>query len=100
MRYFTRQQHDAYNSTDPGIAAAAIADFKRSCYLYRRQFNTLKGFVRLTFSASRPRYSGARLFEAELFEGGCGVILQGDATSPSGREEQIASAYQPMRTSN
>ncbi len=34
-------------------------------------------------------------------EGECSVILQDDATSPSrGREEQIASAYQPMRTSN
>jgi hypothetical protein len=33
-------------------------------------------------------------------KGGCGVILHDDATSPSGREERIASAYQPRRTSN
>jgi len=42
MRYFTRQQHDASNSTDPDIAAAAIAEFNRSCDLYRREFNALK----------------------------------------------------------
>jgi len=42
MRYFTRQQHEAYNSTDPGIAAAAIGEFNRSCDLYRRQLNVLR----------------------------------------------------------
>jgi hypothetical protein len=42
MRYFTRQQHEAYNSTDPGIAAAAKAEFNRSCDLYRSQFSALK----------------------------------------------------------
>jgi hypothetical protein len=42
MRYFTRRQHEAYNSSDPDIAAAASAEFNRSCDLYRRQFNALK----------------------------------------------------------
>jgi hypothetical protein len=42
MRYFTRLQHEAYNSTDPDIAAGAIAEFNRSCDLYRSQFNALK----------------------------------------------------------
>jgi hypothetical protein len=42
MRYFTRQQHDAYNSTDPAMAAAAIAELNRSCDMYRRQLDLLK----------------------------------------------------------
>jgi hypothetical protein len=42
MQYFTRQQHEEYNSTDPDIVAAAKAEFNRSCELYRRQFNALK----------------------------------------------------------
>ena len=42
MRYFTREQHDAYNSTDPEIATAATADFNRSCELYRGQLKELQ----------------------------------------------------------
>src|SRR5260370_14293654 len=42
MRYFPRDQHDAYNSTDPDIAGAAISEFNRSCDLYRVQFDLLK----------------------------------------------------------
>lgn len=42
MRYFTRKQHEAFNSTDPDIAAAAIAEFNRSCDLYRLQLNALR----------------------------------------------------------
>jgi hypothetical protein len=42
MRYFTRQQHDAHNSSDPDIVAAAMVDFEHSCDLYRRQFDALK----------------------------------------------------------
>jgi hypothetical protein len=42
MRYFTRQQHEACNSTNRDIAAAAIAEINRSCELYRGQFDSLK----------------------------------------------------------
>jgi hypothetical protein len=42
MRYFTREQHDAVNSSDSDIVAAAIAESNRSDHAYRQQFDLLK----------------------------------------------------------
>jgi hypothetical protein len=42
MRYFTRQQHDAFNVPDRDAAVAALDEAKRSHALYRRQLDELK----------------------------------------------------------
>jgi hypothetical protein len=42
MKYFTREQHDGYNSNDRHTAAATAEQFKLSCELYRRQLDELK----------------------------------------------------------
>jgi hypothetical protein len=42
MKYFTRDQHDAVNSTDNSAIAAAMEEFNKNAELYREQLEKLR----------------------------------------------------------
>lgn len=42
MKYFTRAQHDAINSTDNSAVTAAMEEFKKNAELYREQLEGLR----------------------------------------------------------